>query len=997
MTDEGNYYLLLDLDPDEDDRGRIGARIEECQRKWSRLASQGSPAKQAEASRSLKLIPDIRAKLLDDDDERKRMAAGAKKAIKARKKAEIARLDSLIGVIKESVVEPEVVKRLVKQVGGGVTEAEVESRLKERGVSVAAAEASKRKRPARPTLETVVAKEIRRNLDLVGKKDLYDFLDMSRRSSCETLHDAADRLCKELSRKGSSPDVTTRNKLAGRCIELLGDGAKRERYDNTLGLQVMGQFDGHLEVAGRADKYLSRDEVEHVVGLALSQGIKQDAALEYIDDYARQKKFGVQAAGGSSSRASRVCGFCDTLAKADDERCRQCGEELVQPCPRCKNPTPTEDRCCGSCGFSTGDEQYVRGLLEEGRKYLAGGDFAGAAACFDRALDCWKDWPPALNEKKKLNEGRKRFEADLRAVEALVADRKLRAARTALERFERTYGSSATDPLRGRIESKLQVARAAHRRAEAHRDAGRDEDAFEEYAAAIDCCADFGEALQRLKQCPPAPPAALRVVVAGVSARLRWRAAPSRGAMAYRILRKKSGAPSGPEDGEILGDEVAGNACDDPEVPPGAPWYYAVFAVRRGVMSTAAATSGPHLLATNPEDVRVEAGDRQVVLRWKRPPGCTGVEVWRNRESAPSGPQTGTRVTVSVDSATDHGLLNDTTYGYLIVACFRDPAGNGSSVLRSPGIRVQATPVAAPEAITDLAVSREGRTAFLKWTPPERGSVQIRQTRNVPGDGFTGKIIPLHEADRHGESVRVTGAGAAQVTLAEQGRTFFVPLTVVAETAVLGSPTPVVALDEVTEVKAQRVNDAVRLTWTWPPGADIALVVYRNDSYPTGADDGKRHEVTRADLGPGDWWELPGAGRAPCHCTIFVKDPSEELYSTGVRTRVGSGIERRVTYEVKRPRWWRAGSGPWVDLQAEQEVGTLFGLEAVLKPGGLPTGPKDGSVVASCDRLPFRDGRARMPLQAHGQSGFIKLFFRDPADAPEVRLVPRQRERLRLE
>ena len=997
MTDEENYYLLLDLDPDEDDRGRIKARIEERQRTWSRLASQGSPAKQAEASRSLKLIPDIKAKLLDDDDERKRMAASAKKALKARKQTELARLDSLIGVIKGSVVAPDIVKRLVNQVGGGVTEADVESRLKARGISVAAEGASARKRPARPRLETVVAKEIRRNLDLVGKKDLYDFLDMSRRSSCETLRDAGERLYKELSRKGSSPDVTTRNKLAGRCIELLGDEGKRERYDNTLGLEVMGQFDGHLEVAGRADKYLSRDEVEHVVGLALSQGIKRDAALEYIEDYARQKKFGVQPAGGSSSGASRVCGFCDTLAKADGERCRQCGEELVQPCPRCKNPTPTEDRCCGSCGFSTGDEQYVRGLLEEGRKHLAGGDFAGAAACFDRALECWKDWPPALNEKKKLDEGRKRFEAELRAVEALVAERKLRAAQTALGRFERTYGNSATDALRSRIESKLQAARAAHRRAEAHRGAGRDEEAFAGYVEAVDCCADFGEALQRLKQFPPAPPSALRVSMGAGAARLQWRAGTSRGGVAYRILRKKSGAPGGPEDGEVLSDGVAGTSWDDPKVPPGVPWHYAVFAVRRGVASATGAASGPHLLVKDPDDVRVEAADGQVVLRWTRPPGCAGVEVWRNRGSGGPRAQTGTRVTVSGESATDLGLENDATYDYVVVACFRDPVAKDGSVRRSPGVRVRATPVAAPAPVTDLSVSREGRNAFLEWTPPERGNVQIRQTRSVPGDALPGKLIRAQEADRYGESVRVTGVGAAQAALAGQGRSFFVPLTVVADTAALGSPVSVVNLDEVTDAKAQRVNDSVQVTWNWPPGADTVVVVFRSDNYPADAEDGKRHEVRRADPGAGGRWELPRAARVPYYFTIFVKDAREELYSTGVRARVESGIERRVTYEVRRPRWWRAGSGPWIDLQAERGVGTLVDLDVVLKPDGLPTGPKDGSVVASCGRLPFHEGRARIDLQADGQSGFVKVFFRNPGVAPEVRLVPGRRERLRLD
>ena len=587
MVDE-NFYILLDLNPNVDDRDEIDDRIKCCQRTWSLDATQGSQDKRAEALRLLELIPQIQDKLLHDENERERMAAEAKKINKAQKEEALARLDSLIEGIKESVVEPELVKLLVEKAGGPVAEADVKSRLKEKRISVAAEEASARKRPP---LETVVAQEIQRNLKLVEKKDLYDFLGMPRRSSCESLHREAYRLYQELSSKGTRPDVATRRDLANCCVVYLGDDANREGYDNTLRLQAMEQFDDNLEVAGRGDKYLSRDEVEHIVDSARSQGIEREVALEYIKNYARSCGFHVQPAARSSTPRARVCGFCDTLTKADGERCRGCGEQLVQPCPGCQNPTPTEDKCCSKCSFPTGDAQHIRGLLEEVGKHLAGADFAAAATCFDRVPDRWRNWEPALKEGRRMEEIRKRFEA----VEALAADRKLLAAQKKLQPLERMYGTSGTKALRDDIESRLKDAWAAYRKAEAHRNAGRDEDAFTGYAEAVDGCVDFAKALERLRQFAPAPPSALRVSRRGGSAHLRWSPGASESEVRYRILRNEEGAPSDSEDGEVLCKEVAETSWDDPRVPTGVPWHYAVFAVRRGVASTTGAASGPHI------------------------------------------------------------------------------------------------------------------------------------------------------------------------------------------------------------------------------------------------------------------------------------------------------------------------------------------------------------------------------------------------------------------
>ena len=416
-----NFYLLLDLDPAENDWSRIEQRIDERQRRWSSQSTEGPPSVQAEAARKLTLIPDIR-EALGDETRRKQIAAEAKQAREAREKEGLATLDSLIRLLPAGgAVDPGRVKDLARRVGGGITESVVEARLKAHGRPVAAEDGSRRKEQVRARLDKVTEDDIQRLLEIGGKKDLYDFLGMSRRSSEKSLYATAVQMGKELSRKGTSQATTAARQLAGHCRNLFKESATRERYDKTCSFQAMRQFDGHLEIAGRESRFLSQQQIDELVNQARSKGVAPAVAREYIESEAQKKRFGVEPAGGSPPPAPKpLCGFCYSIAGTDDKRCGECGQELVQPCPNCRTPTPTENRCCGSCGFSTGDAQHVHGLLEAASEHRKGGDFSMAETCLDAARACWKDWPPALSEKKKLDAAGKERESALQKVERLV-------------------------------------------------------------------------------------------------------------------------------------------------------------------------------------------------------------------------------------------------------------------------------------------------------------------------------------------------------------------------------------------------------------------------------------------------------------------------------------------------------------------------------------------------------------------------------------------------
>lgn len=990
-----NYYVLLDLEPSVDDWAVIEAAIKDHRRSWSLAKNQGSPPKRREAERHLLLISDMETKLRDPQ-QRRAIAEEAQKEVKDQKAQYLSKLDELISVIHATSITPKDLKLLVRQVGGGISESDVVARLAARGKSVGSDDAAKGVPKARPKLDRTIAESIRDNLRHIKKSSLYDFLGIGPRSSAKSLHDAGDEIYKDLRRKGlTDPDSTARQELAGHCKAVFRDASEKERYDNSYAAEAMKEFEGLLEVAAR-DSFLDQGEIDLIVRKARSKGVSQDVALECIEEKAHERRWSIQRSTALPSADLKLCGFCNVIAKTSkDTLCSGCGRLLVQPCPKCGQATPTQDECCGSCGCSTGDAPVVQGLLREGKEHLARSDFLSAVACFDRALIYWENWQPAIEAKRRVDDARRAQNAALDAVNGMVRTGRLEEAQSLLDRLRREFGDAGTEDAKRRIESGTQRARDTFRVAEALRVAGKSEDAVEKYSEALAYCADYQPAMRALAACPPPSPSDLQVTLGGDTAQLTWKTVRARGTVAYRVQRKASGVPNGPNDGTTV-CEVNGPPCHDTELPPGTAWHYSVFALRGGVASTTAASSGPHLRVADPSDVMIEAGDKEVSLRWTRPPKCVAVEVWRETESPPAGPGQGTRVATAGDSAIDQGLLNGATYGYLIVACFTDPR-DGHGILRAPGVGLQATPVAPPPAVGDLLARREDRVVMLSWTPPSRGNVQIRQTREVL-NVTSGRIISLQNADRFGAPVPISGRGSAQATLEGQGRVLFVPLTVIAQTAVVGTPVAVTTLDEVENLDAGRHGDTIHLTWTWPAGAVEALVAWRHDVFltePDGSAEGRR-QVTRTEYERSGMWELRNAPRARHYFTVFVRDPDADICSAGAQALEGGGLEATVNYRVitKRTLLRRIIHEAWVDLHTK-DVQALPALEVVLKQGLPPIRPEDGRVIASLERLDFVGGIARIDLPVNG-TGFVKLFFKDALHAREIRLRPAATDDLRL-
>jgi formylglycine-generating enzyme required for sulfatase activity len=415
MEKRPNFYIILELDPSIMDWSTIEKAIQNKHHSWAIQKSQGSPAARRKAERYMQLLPEIKS-LLKQPENRKNEARIAIKELETEKQAQLENIDQLIYMLNSSTVSSEDVKLLVRHSGKYFSELEIKARLRQCGIRL---ELDTTERIERPKLETTVAKGIRSELDSLKLGNLYDFLNLEYlpklnfRSSPKSLYERADAIYKDLSKIGKTDsDTSLKMNLAGRAKSVFTNNTEKQRYDNTLATENLVKLNNKLEIAGR-HKFIETIDIKLLLQEAKKLGVTEIIAREYIEDYATKKKWSVTRKKTENFKLP-LCGYCNTFATLQVEKyCRNCGEELVQPCPKCSAPTPTENAACSHCGCHTGDAPLVKALLKDGKRFMAEGDFEQAISHFNRALDYWTNWQPALYEKKRLEQLKsKNFESE---------------------------------------------------------------------------------------------------------------------------------------------------------------------------------------------------------------------------------------------------------------------------------------------------------------------------------------------------------------------------------------------------------------------------------------------------------------------------------------------------------------------------------------------------------------------------------------------------------
>ncbi len=201
---------------------------------------------------------------------------------------------------------------------------------------------------------------------------------------------------------------------------------------------------------------------------------------------------------------------------------------------------------------------------------------------------------------------------------------------------------------------------------------------------------------------PPATPSGLSATPGNVQVSLGWTA--STGASAYGL--KRATASAGPY--TTLTTSLTGTSYTDTGLTNGTTYYYTVFASNTSGTSsdTTLVSATPLATPDTPVSLTASAGNAQVQLSWTPSARATGYSV--NRATISGGPYTSVATGVTASSYTDTGLVNGTTYYYVVSA-----TGVGGESPNS--LQVSATPVAAPTAPSGLSATAGNAQVSLGW------------------------------------------------------------------------------------------------------------------------------------------------------------------------------------------------------------------------------------------------------------------------------------------
>ena len=562
-------------------------------------------------------------------------------------------------------------------------------------------------------------------LKVLGKKDLYDYLEMTDGMDTHFLRVKAQAQGAQARlNNNKTAAVTASLELSGHCLSIFADEASRARYARALEDQVFLKL---VPLIRRAmhDKEIQPAQVEVLLRMAREWGISVEKARRFILDHAKKQGWAVVVQGESPISRLLRCGACGRLNPETQDRCSYDGEPLRAKCPKCGRLNPSEDRACTgpNCGFSTGAFWTVRQLTAEARKVMVRGEVDRALRLAEEALLYWPGLAEAEAVRDEAQEVIDCREAIRKRLERVIADRRLIAARGLLRELRMM---APADPelarLEGRIEPGIEAALQHVARARSLERVGAPDDVVAACRHAQSLCRDLPEARECLEQHPPVPPADLKASSGPLAVSLNWSAPATRYPVEYRVVRKADSEPKTKDDGEVFGD-FSGTTLTDPTAVAGVFYYYSVFTVRDQVASKSGATIGPVLRVAGVSNLCVTAGDRCVSLRWDPMPDAERFEVWRRVGDPPTTRGEGQQLNfVTGNTATDSGLNNGTNYGYCVIAVFDGPAGSPAF---GPGVTCSVRVEEPAGPVTDLSCSLKGSYFHARWTPPPVGTVQV--------------------------------------------------------------------------------------------------------------------------------------------------------------------------------------------------------------------------------------------------------------------------------
>lgn len=554
-------------------------------------------------------------------------------------------------------------------------------------------------------------------------------------------------------------------------------------------------------------------------------------------------------------------------------------------------------------------------------------------------------------------------------------------------------GLPADDPRHERAAAVDAEVSAITRRADAEQARGRHEQAAALLAEAIGLARDDPELPERLAAIPPPAPREATARMDGDHVLITWKPSlATTGRVQYRVMRGERPAPAWPSDGVTVVTRTERTDVSDADAPAGTGLFYRVFAARGGDAWSQPAVAARTMFLPEVADLSVTVSDVSVSASWRPHPGAEAVQVVRQEDRPPQGPDDGTAVDASLTGFAETGLRTGTEYHYRIVARYR---GDDGQHRHSAGVVVRAVPEPAlrPVAVLDITGSGDGTPVYQAgWTSPPYGRVRLVLS-DKPLPWPAGTCITPREAVTHAEIPGIPRRGTDGRDVLElrppSGKHYITALTVGRNAAVVGSCAEVWLVEPVSGLRADRMHDEVRLGWIWPDHATDAVVRWPG---------GERCCSRRTYEDEGGVVVRVGAAETTVEVRAVYPQRGGQLVSPSARASVPArGVA--VSYRILTTSRWRPRQRTFT-LVAERAA-RLPGLVVVRTTGPYaPDDPHEGEPIKQVEPQDITPGQpVTFTVEVARGPAWVACFV-DP-DSPEalahgILLFPPPAEEMRV-
>jgi hypothetical protein len=969
-----NFFILLDIEPIQPwSESFFESRLDEKRAEWTKKGK--NPKNRLTYDGYMRLVPQIKAVMSNEEERKKEADEAILQRTQAQQKLHEDLRETLNLLLGKGYITEDEIANLVKSDPSKPTEADIRSELKKQNAEIRKNASSVGEQG--DVIENSEMERIKKNLEILDKKDLYDFLGTSFVSRTSDLRLHAEDIYKQNQAKADkSPQVTASSELAGDAQKHFKDEAARARYDRSLArdqLEVILGKQVKKIIETSSDKLIRAKQFDRLLEIARSQKLDIERATDFIRERAFQMKASVEVATSSIEQIKQklLCTnpACRKVNESSNKACTNCGTPLKINCPSCGTLSPVEYIACPTCSFPIGNVFNVRSLIAESQQLIIANEYNNASEYLELASQEWSSIPPrTLNDEltKQINQLQldvKNYQNRKSTLSALletaIDERRFYEARILLRQFETEFKVVTSKYEREKYEKiNMAVSEAETELLKAREVEIRSGDAVELYQNILWKCKDCKGALDALAKIPPAPPSGLSASIGNKVVSLSWNSSPAKN-VRYTVVRKYGSFPVSASDGEQLAT-VVGTVYEDTKPSIGIPVFYAVYTNRENILSVSAALLNKHiLLIEEVSNVITQVSNKQVTISWQAPQYAQDILVFRTTQpqiNARNGQQI---QVISQSKSIDVDLENAKTYYYTIYALFRD---HDAKNIYSQGVSIQAIPEEPPSIIENLQIELEDlpsqKRLRLSWQTPNKGEVAILSSSSYPAI-TKGSIFAESNISSLGKLLLSNNSkNEIFIPVSETEMFYFTPIVLFQKMAYIGEIIEYVNIEDVTGLKCQKQRDELRLQWDWKPGCQQVIVSYGHEGFPSNQSNNNfnRTNVTKTQ------YEL--LGYYPIK-NILEKDYYICVFNTKVKngkTIVASGLSNSARYQmsltsdiniqyiIKRKRKLFGKNEVSLEITAVGK-GEVPELTLISKKSAAPLNKGNGTIVLSIPKF----------------------------------------------